>query len=282
MSGLELTVVDKQDRVITISHMVKKRLDELVCERGLSESRERARRLILAGEVKVNGQMLTKAGTLVADDSNIEIEAALPFVSRGGIKLDHALRVFHVDVSGMVAADVGASTGGFTDCLLQRGALRVYALDVGRGQLAWKLRQDKRVIVQEHVNVRYLQSLAESIDIAVIDVSFISLKLILPAVASWLQPDSQVIALIKPQFEAGKALVGKGGVVRDPRVHYQVLSDVLSWASSTGWTVCGLTASPICGPAGNREFLVWLTRGMPTESGIVQNWIENASLCRKE
>ncbi|MHB9033450.1 MAG: TlyA family RNA methyltransferase [Anaerolineae bacterium] len=254
--------------------MSKERLDELVYRRGLAESREKARRLILAGKVKVAGELGTKAGMLIAEDKDITVEASSPFVSRGGSKLEHALRVFNLNVNGWLAADVGASTGGFTDCLLQNGARKVYALDVGRGQLAWKLRQDSRVIAREQVNVRYLTQLEELVDLVVIDVSFISLQLILPVVANWLREDGKVVALIKPQFEAGKELVGKGGVIRDPEVHRQVLAHLLAWMGSTGWQVRGLTASPLIGPAGNREFLVYLQRGEAADTSQLTIWID--------
>lgn len=241
--------------------MSRLRLDELILVRGLTESREKARRLILAGEVRVNGQVMDKAGALVAEGATVELAVSLPFVSRGGLKLEHALRDFSIDVNGMVAADVGASTGGFTDCLLQHGAVRVYALDVGYGQLDWRLRQDPRVIVQEKANARYIVTLAEPIQLVTIDVSFISLRLVLPVVVGWLAPVGQVVALVKPQFEVGRALVGKGGVVRDSQVHRNMLLDLLTWAGETGWVLRGLTASPLLGPAGNREFLAWLDRG---------------------
>jgi 23S rRNA (cytidine1920-2'-O)/16S rRNA (cytidine1409-2'-O)-methyltransferase len=241
--------------------MSRIRLDELVLARGISESREKARRLILAGEVRVNGQVVDKAGAPVPEDARVELEASPPYVSRGGLKLEHALCEFGIDVNGLVAADTGASTGGFTDCLLQHGARRVYALDVGRGQLDWRLRQDPRVVVLEKANARYIAGLAEPVQFVSIDVSFISLKLVLPAVAGWLADGGQVVALIKPQFEVGRSLVGKGGVVRDPQVHRAMLLDLLTWAGETGWTVRGLTASPLLGPAGNREFLAWLVRG---------------------
>ncbi|MHB1356351.1 MAG: TlyA family RNA methyltransferase [Anaerolineae bacterium] len=241
--------------------MSRIRLDELILSRGLTESREKARRLILAGEVRVNGQVADKAGALVAEDAIVDLAVSPPYVSRGGLKLEHALHEFSINVTGMVAADVGASTGGFTDCLLQHDAARVYALDVGHGQLDWRLRQDPRVIVREKANVRYIMSLEEPIEFVSIDVSFISLRMILPVISNWLAPAGQVVALIKPQFEVGRALVGKGGVVRDPLVHRTLLLELLSWAGETGWTVKGLTASPLLGPAGNREFLAWLSRG---------------------
>jgi 23S rRNA (cytidine1920-2'-O)/16S rRNA (cytidine1409-2'-O)-methyltransferase len=194
----------------------------------------------------------------VARDARIEVAAPLAYVSRGGTKLAGALNAFGLDVAGRVCADVGACTGGFTDVLLQRGAARVYAIDVGQGQLDWKLRQDERVVVMERTNARYLESLAEPIDLAVIDVSFISLKLVLPAVRQWLAAGGEVVALIKPQFEAGPEAVGKGGVVRDPAVHRAVLVDLLGWATAAEWRVSGLIRSSIQGADGNVEFLVWL------------------------
>lgn len=238
------------------------RLDKLLVARGLVESRERARALILAGQVLVDDQPATKPGRQVAVDACIRIRERLPYVSRGGLKLQAALDAFDLDPAGLVAADVGASTGGFTDCLLQRGAAHVYAIDVGYGQLAWKLRQDRRVTVLERTNIRYLKALPDGarVDLAVVDVSFISLELVLPAVARLLRPGGQVIALIKPQFEAGREQVGKGGVVRDPTVHRQVLARLLGWAVEQGWAVRGLIRSPITGPKGNVEFLCWLTR----------------------
>ena len=211
--------------------------------------------MIMAAQVLVNGQVVDKPGTRVPTAAEITIKKKLAYVSRGGLKLKAALNAFVVDVQGKVAADIGASTGGFTDCLLQHGAARVYAIDVGYGQLAWKLRQDPRVVIMERVNARYLTALSEPVDVATIDVSFISLKLILPAVQQFLTPSGQIIALIKPQFEAGRKQVGKGGVVKDPAVHRAVLYDVLEWATSNGLRVNGVITSPLRGPAGNVEFL---------------------------
>jgi 23S rRNA (cytidine1920-2'-O)/16S rRNA (cytidine1409-2'-O)-methyltransferase len=236
----------------------KKRLDVLLVERGLVESREQGRRLIMAGQVLVDGLMLDKPGMQVAGGADIRLRVKPPYVSRGGLKLEAALDSFAVQVAGAVAADVGASTGGFTDCLLQRGASRVYAIDVGYGQLAWRLRQHPRVVVMERVNVRYLESLPEPVDLATVDVSFISLELVLPSVIGWLKPAGDIISLIKPQFEAGRAEVGKGGVVKDPEVHRAVLSKILGWALDHGLAVRGLMASPLKGPAGNVEFLAHL------------------------
>lgn len=240
--------------------MDKQRLDSLLVARGLVDSREQARTLIMAGDVLVNDTPVTKPGQMVAVDATVRLRSGLPYVSRGGLKLAAALDAFALDPTGWVAADVGASTGGFTDCLLQRGAAHVYAIDVGYGQLAWRLRQDSRVTVIERTNVRHLSALPDAalVDLAVIDVSFISLRLVLPAVARFLRPDGCVVALIKPQFEAGRASVGKGGVVKDPQVHRRVLHDLLSWALAQGWSVEGLVRSPITGPKGNVEFLCLL------------------------
>jgi 23S rRNA (cytidine1920-2'-O)/16S rRNA (cytidine1409-2'-O)-methyltransferase len=244
------------------------RLDVALVERGLEASRERARRLVQAGEVTVNGEVARAPSTLVSVDATLAIGKRLAYVSRGGLKLAHALDRFGLDVAGKVALDAGASTGGFTDCLLQRGARRVYAVDVGKGQLAWSLRQDPRVVVMEQVNVRYLrpasaatpEGIPEAVDVATIDVAFISLRLVLPAIAAVVGA-GDVIALVKPQFEAGQADVGKGGVVRDPRVHHRVLEGALMAARQAGLTPAGLTASPIRGVAGNVEFLLWARAG---------------------
>ncbi len=238
--------------------MNKERLDVLVCLRGLAESREQAKRMILAGQVLVNDRVLDKPGMRVLVRAEIKVKARPRYVSRGGLKLEAALKSFPVQAQGVVAADVGASTGGFTDCLLQHGAARVYSIDVGYGQLAWKLRQDRRVVVMERVNARYLTELPEPICLAVTDVSFISLKLVLPAVRRLLVPGGQVIALIKPQFEAGQRQVRRGGVVKDPAVHRAVLCDLLGWATAHGLAVKGIIPSPLLGPAGNIEFLAHL------------------------
>lgn len=244
----------------------KERLDKVMVAQGLVETRARARGLIMAGDVRVHGERVDKPGTAVASDANIEVKAPMPYVSRGGFKLARALTSFVIDVSGLVCADVGACTGGFTDVLLQHGAARVYAIDVGYGQLDWKLRQDERVIVMERTNARYLESLAEPITFAAVDVSFISLKLILPAVQAWLAPAGDIVALVKPQFEAGPQQVGKGGIVKDAAVHQQVLLDILRWAQANGLAPFGLMASPISGAGGNVEFLLWL---QPGAGGIV-------------
>ncbi len=235
------------------------RLDKLLVDRGLVPSRERAQALILSAKVLLDGQRATKAGLRVSSESRIElIGDDIPYVSRGGIKLEHAIRTFKVDVAGRVAMDVGASTGGFTDCLLQSGAKRVYAVDVGYGQLDWKLRQDERVVVLERQNIRYLPTdlVPEPIQVAVVDASFISLKLVLPPLIRFLELGSTLIALIKPQFEAGRSNVGKGGVVRDPAVHDQVCDSLVEFSRGLGFSVRGVTPSPILGPKGNREFLM--------------------------
>ncbi|MDQ3247603.1 MAG: TlyA family RNA methyltransferase [Chloroflexota bacterium] len=240
----------------------KQRLDLLLVERGLTESREGARRLIMAGEVLVNEIVNDKPGKLVPVDAAVRIRQGLPYVSRGGLKLAAALDEFALDVTGLVAVDVGASTGGFTDCLLQRHVAQVYAVDVGYGQLAWKLRTDVRVIALERTNIRYLEALPGGVlaDLAVIDASFIGLALVLPATLRLLTPAAQIVALVKPQFEAGKAQVGKGGVVRDQAVHRRVLEEIVMLATQLGLRVTGLTVSPAPGPAGNIEFLIWLQR----------------------
>ncbi|MBL7064222.1 MAG: TlyA family RNA methyltransferase [Anaerolineae bacterium] len=251
--------------------MAKKRLDVLLVERGLAESRAQAQRLIRAGLVRVRGQVADKPGTQMATNVEITLQARPRFVSRGGEKLEAALARFGLDVTGAVAADVGASTGGFTDCLLQHGARRVYAIDVGYGQLAWRLRNDPRVVVMERTNARYLESLPQPVNLVTADVAFISLGLILPAAVRWLSPGGQVVALIKPQFEAGRREVGKGGVVRDPEVHRRVLERVVSIAAELGLGLCGLMPSPLRGPAGNVEFLGWWrlgTEGLETEAAI--------------
>ena len=216
----------------------------------------------MAGEVLVNGQLADKPGTLVAADAAIEIKAGPRFASRGGEKLDAALESFQLNAAGWVCADVGASTGGFTDCLLQRGAAKVYALDVGEGILDWRLRNDPRVIVMENTNARYVEHLPERVRLVTIDASFISLKILLPVAQGWLEANGEIVALIKPQFEAGRDRVGKKGVVRDLQVHREVLTDVLSFATAIGLGPRGLVRSPLVGPAGNVEFLVRLTHGV--------------------
>ena len=239
----------------------RERLDKVLVEKGLVPSRERARALIMAGMVVVDDHAAQKAGEQVPPGAKIRLKGEdHPYVSRGGLKLQKALDAFGIDVSGLVAIDVGASTGGFTDCLLQRGARKVYAVDVGYGQLAWKLRQDERVINLEKTNIRYLDSATvnEIPDIAVIDASFISLDKILPHVIILVKPHGRVIALIKPQFEVGRGEVGKGGVVRDEVKHLEVVEKIMLLAGQLGLTVQGVVESPIKGPKGNREFLISL------------------------
>jgi 23S rRNA (cytidine1920-2'-O)/16S rRNA (cytidine1409-2'-O)-methyltransferase len=238
--------------------MAKVRLDVLLTQRGLAETRSKAQALIMSGKVRANGQLVTKAGAQVPVEAVIDLEERLPYVSRGGIKLAAALDVFALDPAGLICADVGASTGGFTEVLLQRGAAKVYAIDVGYGQLAWQLRHDQRVVVMERTNARTVESLPDQIDLVTIDVSFISLKLLFPKVVKWFGQFGRVMALVKPQFEAGSKQVGKGGVVREPETHRQVLQQVIEYAQASGLSVLGLAPSPITGPAGNHEFLLYL------------------------
>lgn len=266
----------------------KSRLDALLCERGLAESRERARALILAGRVQVDGRRVDKPGAAVPAAARLEVEAPLPYVSRGGIKLRAALDAFAVCPAGRVALDVGASTGGFTDCLLQGGAVRVYAVDVGFGQLDARLRADPRVLVLERTNIRHLgrDRLVPSPELATIDVAFISLELVLPAVAKLLEPPREVVALVKPQFEVGRGQVGKGGVVRDPAKHRAVLARVGEAARAAGFVPRGVIPSPILGPKGNREFLVHLVGRSPDavrapdgERQAAASWTEEVEAC---
>lgn len=242
----------------------KERLDIALVRRGLAPSRERAQTLIMAGQVSLGDRVVDKPGMQVSPDADLRLAETpneLKYVSRGGLKLEKALETFHLDPSGLVALDVGASTGGFTDCLLQHGARRVYAVDVGRAQLAWKLRNDPRVVVMEHTNIRNLTSLPEPIQCVAIDVSFISLRLVLPAIIPLLAPHAWVVALVKPQFEAGKAEADRGaGVITDPAVHERVLHELQAWIQEhTPFSIEGLTDSPIYGREGNREFLLHLS-----------------------
>lgn len=247
--------------------MTKVRLDVLLVERGLAESRAKAQALIMAGQVRVADQVALKPATAVQADSKLTVDTGPRFVSRGGEKLDAALETFAIDVTGFVCADVGSSTGGFTDCLLQRGAAKVYAIDVGKGILHWKLRNDKRVVVMEETNARYVESLPEQVDFVTVDASFISLKIILPTVKKWINNETNLLCLIKPQFEAGKKDVARGdGVIRDPGIHKSVLLDVLSFAQQEGFSIRGLIKSPLLGPKGNIEFLVWLNQ-LPAGEG---------------
>ncbi len=238
--------------------MVRSRLDLLLVERGLAESRDRAKAMIMAGLVTVGHQRPAKPGALYPNDVAIDVKETAQYVGRGGIKLAAALDAFKIDPTGTVALDVGASTGGFTDCLLQRGAAKVYAVDVGYGQLAYKLRTDPRVAVMERVNARHGIAIPEQVDVATADVSFISLRMIVRPIAEVLKRPGVLVLLFKPQFEVGKGQIGKGGVVRDPLLHARVLGDFLIWAINGGFRVLGVIPSPITGDAGNREFLIYL------------------------
>ena len=249
--------------------MPKTRLDLLMVERGLSESRSLAQRLIMAGQVRVNGQIVFKPATAISNDSKLTVDSGPRFVSRGGEKLEAAFLAWTVDVTGCVCADVGSSTGGFTDCLLQHGAAKVYAIDVGKGILHWKMRSDPRVVVMEGTNARYVESLPEPVSLVTIDASFISLKVLLPVIKEW---GGNIITLIKPQFEAGRKETAKGeGVIRDPNVHRRVLEEVLTFAQVNGFSVDGLIRSPVLGPKGNVEFLALLVltgESIPLEDAI--------------
>lgn len=251
---------------------MKKRLDLYLVENGCAPSRERARSIIMSGCVYIDNQKADKAGDMVAEGANVEVRGgALKYVSRGGLKLEKAVSFFNIDVNGKVCMDVGASTGGFTDCMLQNGASRVYAVDVGYGQLAWTLRQDERVVNLERTNIRFVdeKNVPEKLDFATIDVAFISLKLVLPVVYSLLKDDGKVVALIKPQFEAGREKVGKKGVVRDIETHKEVVVKVLDFTRKIGFKILGLTYSPIKGPEGNIEYLVYLGKeGEDTEIDV--------------
>jgi 23S rRNA (cytidine1920-2'-O)/16S rRNA (cytidine1409-2'-O)-methyltransferase len=241
----------------------KVRLDKLLVDRGLVASRERARALILAGAVLVNEEPVDKAGALIAEGAAIRIRGEdHPYVSRGGVKLKAALDTFGIRVEGLSALDVGASTGGFTDCLLQDGARRVYAVDVGYGQIAWKLRNDPKVILFERTNIRHFQGVGveEPVDIAVIDTSFISLKLVIPSVLQFVREGGTILALVKPQFEVGKGEVGKKGVVRDPAVHLRVVGELAAFFAEQGLSVRGTCESPLTGPEGNKEFFIWAVK----------------------
>ena len=243
--------------------MAKERLDVLLVKRGLVESREKAKTTLMAGLVLVDGQKIDKAGTMVKDDAELRILGnALPYVSRGGLKLEKALEVFGISLAGRVMADIGASTGGFTDCALQNGASKVYAIDVGYGQLAWKLRNDPRVVNMERTNIRYVrpEDIGELLDFASIDVAFISLEKVLEPAKHLLKAAGEIVALIKPQFEAGRGNVGKKGVVRDPEVHRQVIRAVAAYSRDIGFWPAGLTFSPVKGPEGNIEYLVRLAQ----------------------
>lgn len=271
--------------------MSKVRLDVEMVSRGLCPSREKARALILAGEVRVNGIRADKAGQEIAPEAEIAvIEDAVPFVSRGGLKLDKAVHTFPIELDGRTCADIGASTGGFTDVMLKNGAKHVYAVDVGYGQLDWSLRNDPRVTVMERTNARFMTPdwFSDPISFASIDVSFISLRLILPKLYECLPENGEVVALIKPQFEAGRAEIGKNGVVRDPAVHERVIRDMIEFAQRIGFSVAGLSFSPITGPKGNIEFLLYIRKTGPKNdadfcdfSGLVRETVSNAHLLGK-
>ncbi len=242
--------------MFTITDMSKLRLDSLLVARGLADNRSKALAIIMAGEVTVNGSLLTKAGCLVPEDAEVSLKEKLPFVSRGGLKLEHALKEFSINVSGLDCLDVGASTGGFTDCLLQHGAARVYALDVGHGQIDYRLRQDDRVTVIEKVNAHYPFDLPGKVSLATVDVSFISVTAVIPNILPHLAEGGELIVLFKPQFEADRKDVGKGGVIRDPEVHAGCIGRMVNWMNTNSWSLLGLTASPIAGADGNKEFLI--------------------------
>jgi 23S rRNA (cytidine1920-2'-O)/16S rRNA (cytidine1409-2'-O)-methyltransferase len=257
--------------------MPKVRLDVLLVERGLAESRAKAQALIMAGQVRVNDQVALKPATAIDPNSTLTVDSGPRFVSRGGEKLEGALTAFALDVTGRVCADVGSSTGGFTDCLLQHGASKVYAIDVGKGILHWKLRNDPRVVVMEETNARFVESLPETVSLVTVDASFISLKVLLPTIKKWISKNTQLICLVKPQFEAGKKDVSRGdGVIRDPEIHRQVLLDVLNYAKDESFGLRGLVKSSLLGPKGNVEFLLWMDleqSGVSVEdlvNGVVQ------------
>jgi 23S rRNA (cytidine1920-2'-O)/16S rRNA (cytidine1409-2'-O)-methyltransferase len=238
--------------------MPKQRLDTLMVARGLADNKSRAQAYIMAGDVSVNGSIVSKAGSPVAEDAVITLKEKQPFVGRGGLKLQHALQEFNIDVSGLTCIDVGASTGGFTDCLLQRGAVKVYAVDVGTNQLDYRLRQDKRVVVMEKTNAHHAFDLPEKVELAVMDLSFISVTKVVPNVLLHLKPPQDMVILFKPQFEAERAQVGKGGVISDPAVHALALSNFVLWMNEHRLKLINLTASPILGAEGNKEFLIYM------------------------
>ncbi len=237
----------------------------MLFEKGLVESREKAKALIIAGEVLVNGIVTDKAGAQMTPDSELTIKNKMPFVSRGGLKLEQAVNEFNIDLKAKTAMDVGASTGGFTDCMLQHGAVKVYAVDVGYGQFDWKLRNDKRVVLLEKTNIRYLEksSVPDGIDIATIDVSFISLTKVIPNVLEFLKPEGEIVALIKPQFEAERKDIGKGGVIKDESKRLEIVENIKDWSEKAGLDVIGTTTSPIKGPKGNVEYLIYLKKRNP-------------------
>lgn len=256
---------------------MKERLDVLLVKRKLADSREKAKAVIMAGNVFVDGQREDKAGSTFPEEVDIEVRGhVLPYVSRGGLKLEKALKNFDVDVRDKVCTDVGSSTGGFTDCMLQNGAKKVYAIDVGRGQLDWKLRNDERVVCMEKTNIRYVrpEDIGEPVDFSSIDVSFISLTKVLTPIRDYLKPDGEIVALIKPQFEAGREKVGKKGVVREKSTHLEVIRQVLTFAWTAGFDILALEFSPIKGPEGNIEYLAWLQKTDRPEKEEVPSWEE--------
>lgn len=256
--------------------MVKQRADSLLVEQGLAESRTIAQRLVMAGQVRADGELVAKPSSRLAHDAALEVIELPRYVSRGGYKLEAALKAFDLDVSGWICADLGASTGGFSDCLLQHNAEKVYAIDVGRGQLHWKLRRNPRVVIMEGTNARHLRSLPEEVNFVAIDASFISLKLLLPVVRTWLKEDGQLVVLVKPQFEAGRRDAAKGkGVIRDAETHRQVLLDVLGFAQEQLYNIKALIPSPLHGPKGNREFLAHLVLNRASIANL-QNLINSA------
>ncbi|MGB9808989.1 MAG: TlyA family RNA methyltransferase [Caldanaerobacter sp.] len=257
---------------------MKERIDILLVKRGFFSSREKAKAAIMAGEVYVDDRRAEKAGEMVREDVKIEIKRdSLPYVSRGGLKLEKALKFFQIDVKEKIALDVGASTGGFTDCLLKHGAKKVYAVDVGYGQLHWSLRNDPRVVVMEKTNIRFLNTLPEIVDIATIDVSFISLELVVPSTDKFLKVGGEIVALIKPQFEAGRGKVGKKGIVKDKAVHKEVLEKIIKLFKNINYGVCGITYSPIKGAEGNIEYLIYGIKGKSDEIEIeVEKIVEEA------
>jgi 23S rRNA (cytidine1920-2'-O)/16S rRNA (cytidine1409-2'-O)-methyltransferase len=250
------------------SDLRKTRLDILLFEKGLVQSRERAKAVILEGSVLVNGIVVDKAGALVRPDDDLTVVNKMPYVSRGGLKLEHAIMYFDIDVKGKTAMDVGASTGGFTDCLLKHGAIKVYAIDVGYGQFSWILRTDERVVLLEKTNIRYLDKdlITDAIDIATIDVSFISLLKVIPNITGFLKPSGVIVALIKPQFEAGRKDVGKGGVVRSEEKRLEIVENIKSETAKMGLDVLGSTPSPVKGPKGNVEYLLYLRKPWPEDA----------------
>lgn len=255
----------------------KERLDILLIKKGLFTSRERARASIMAGEIFVDGIRVDKCGEKVKEASNIEFKGhTLPYVSRGGLKLEKAINTFDIQLEGKACLDIGASTGGFTDCMLQNGAVKVFSIDVGYGQLAWKLRTDERVVCIERTNVRYLsfEQIGEYCDFASIDVSFISLKKIMPAVVNLLKEDAQIVALIKPQFEAGREKVGKKGVVREKSTHIEVITNIIDFCRSINLSIIGLGFSPITGPEGNIEYLLYITKETNVKDNFDMNLVD--------